>query len=425
MVSSLNTLYIRLPSQAAANNVPQWLALACPFASVALGSTLGHQGVAPLLELSSAIARAQRVVLLLAASDVTLLRAQVPPLSPAKLKAALPNLVEDQLLSDPAECVIVAGVGCDGLRTLAVMQRSWLETLIQAVRSLGAHHITALPASVCLAHQPDTIAAAISVQESDTELTLRLSEQEGMGLTINTGGHETAPQEVIQTLCALAAHKPIALYVPQQAVRSYQDAVHHPDTLNKHISVLSDNWSNWIAGAQDTTLNMMAGLTGAATTSLEWRPWRWPLALAATILLVQVTALNLDWWHMKSEAADLRSTLLQIYRSAYPKETVIINPVAQMRQKIAAAKLNAGLPAPDDFSVLSAAFGTAWASVVSGKSPAISTLEYHELSLIVRLKSDGAAEMPQMKTTLAERGLSLEVMPSESGSAAWKIRSSK
>ena len=86
-----------------------------------------RQGTAPLSELSDTVAKAQRVVLLLAASDVTVLRLQVPPLSSARLKAALPNLVEDRLLTDPSDCVVVAGGLSGGLRTIAVVQRAWLD----------------------------------------------------------------------------------------------------------------------------------------------------------------------------------------------------------------------------------------------------------------------------------------------------------
>ena len=46
------------------------------------------------------------MVLLLAASDVSLFRIAVPPLPAARLKAALPALVEDRVIGDPADCAI-------------------------------------------------------------------------------------------------------------------------------------------------------------------------------------------------------------------------------------------------------------------------------------------------------------------------------
>src|SRR5674476_1695699 len=106
--------------------------------------------MSPLSELSDTVAKSQRVVLLLAASDVTLLRVKVPPLSSARLKATLPNLVEDQLIADPSDCVVVAGGLSDGLRTVAVVQRAWLDLLAKTLFAIGARALAALPAQLCL-----------------------------------------------------------------------------------------------------------------------------------------------------------------------------------------------------------------------------------------------------------------------------------
>ena len=429
----MSTLYIRLPSKAAADSAADWLTLICPFALVSHGKTIAQQGAAPLYGLSGTIAAARRVVLLLAASDVTLLRVKVPPLSPARLKAALPNLIEDQLLGDPADCVIVASSLADGLRTVAVVQRGWLDLLFKTLTAYGARQITALPASVCLPYQPvqpGSVLAAINEQNTSIDVTLRLSEQDGIGLAVSAGPNETMAHEVISALCAVTPAAQITLYVPQASVLAYQNEIN--STGNKRINVLADNWSRWIAGAGSTTLNLMAGLGAGGSPSMDLRAWRWPLALAAAILLVNVTALDFDWLRMRREAGSLRATMIQVYKSAYPKETVIIDPIAQMRQKIAAAKRDSGLAAPDDFTAIMAAFGEAWASTVvvpvtGGKAaiPAIAAFEYRERSLFVRLKPGGEAPTLQMKTALAIRNLTLELSPEQSATAVWEIRSAR
>lgn len=71
--------------------------------------------------------------------------AQVPPLSDAKLKLALPNLVEEQLLADPSDCVIVAGRAADNSRLIAVVQRDWLELLVKTLHVLGANQLQVRP----------------------------------------------------------------------------------------------------------------------------------------------------------------------------------------------------------------------------------------------------------------------------------------
>jgi general secretion pathway protein L len=463
----LSTLYIRLPSKAAADSAPHWLALAYPFALVSHGSAIERQGTSSLSDLSHTVAKAQRVVLLLAASDVALLHVQLPPLSSARLKAALPNLVEDKLINDPSDCVVVAGGLANGLRTIAVVQRTWLAILAKTFNAFGARQILALPAQLCLSHpsgqaaQADSVIAAIHPWDGDIDMTVRLSEQDGIGLAImpavshvdpattpakNMQGlskneapeqHAATAREVIQTLSVVVPQAAITLYVPQAALRVYQEAIH--DTaliaLSKRINLLADNWSHWITGANLTTLDLMAGLDSASGIKLDWRPWRWALALAATVLTLNAAALNIDWWRMKGENNLLRAAMVQTYKAAYPKESVIIDPLAQMQQKIAAAKHASGLAAPDDFTALIAAFGEAWsnAGAAAGKTSAIAAIEYRERSLYVRLKpvlsqAEGPgndAPTQQMKAALAQRDLALELAPEQSGAVVWQIRSAK
>ena len=397
-------------------------------------------------ELADPAAMAQHVVVLLAASDASVLRLKVPPLSATRLKAVLPNLVEEQLLCDPADCVIVAGALSEGLRPIAVMQRAWLEKVTDALISFGARHLSALPAQLCLpfqADQPGSVTAAIvdgnyPLQKTVIEMTLRLSEQDGIGLAITPAldqgeGPEqnmSAVQEVIQTLLVLVPKAPITLYVPQPWVRAYLDTINDSVELNKRISVSADNWSRWIAGANAATLDLMTGLGRGTGRKADWRPWRWPLALAVAVLLINASALNISWWKMKSESRSMRAAMFQIYKSAYPKESVIIDPIAQMQQKISIAKHNSGQAEPDDFTAITAAFGEAWAGAVAaqGKATAIAAIEYHDRSLFVRLKAGGEVPTKQMQAALAKRNLSLatpDAANGQSGAVVWQIRSAR
>jgi general secretion pathway protein L len=422
----LSILYIRLPSKAAADGASEWAALACPFALVSQGSAIEREGVATSSELSALVQKAQRVVLLIAASDVSLLRIKVPPMSAARLKAALPNLVEDQLVTDPAECVMVAGAAADGLRTIAVVQRAWLESVSKAFAGFGARNITALPSQLCLPYQAGAASAAINVHDADIDVTLRLSEYEGIGLPIMPEQPASAAHEVVEALSAVVPQGPIALYVPQALVRDFQEVVEGNGETAQRISVFADSWSRWIAGAASMTLDLMPGLGAAAGPGLNWRPWRVPLALAAAVLLINIIGLNLDWWRLESEANTARAAMTRIYKSAFPKETVIVDPVAQMRQKVAAAKRGSGQAAPDDFTALVAAFAEAWAGATQGRNTpgsGIAGLEYRERSLFVRLAPQGEAPTEQVSRALAERGLSL--VPAQAGAVVWQIRSGK
>jgi general secretion pathway protein L len=426
----LSTLYIRLPSKAVTDGSLHWPTLNCPFAIASNGNlshagTIERQGTSALSELSDAVAKVQRVVLLLAASDVSILRMQVPPMSSAKLKTALPNLVEEQLLCDPTDCVIVASAMSDGLRTIAVVQRDWLDQLTGTFIALGAKHIEAFPAQLCLSGQQDTVSAAIYQRESSIELTLRLSEHEGIGLVIDTEPDVAPENQVIQALCALAPASPVTIYLPQAAMETYRTALAATPGQQDRISFTVDSWTNWIAGARTAPLDLMTGSNAGTGPRLDWRPWRWPLALAAAVLLTNAVALNIDWWHMQREAKSLRVSMTQIYKTAYPNETVILDPIAQMQQKLSIARHASGMVAPDDFTALAAAFGEAWALAATGKSSSITALDYHDRSLYVHFKPGAESPIEQMRTALSKYQLALDLAPEQSGAVVWQIRSRK
>lgn len=417
----MSTLYIRLPSKAAADSAPHVIDLSCHFAVAADNGVIEREGVSMLSHLVEPITQAKQVVLLLAASDVNLLRVKVPPMTAARLKAALPNLIEDQLISDPAECVIVAGPASDGLRAVAVVNRVWLDLLIKVLLELGARQVAAVPAQLCLPYASGSVSAAVGELNDDIDLTFRFSEEEGMGMAMVSDQHDTVVHDAVQTLSSFVPEAPVALYVPEARLSAYQAAL-DDSPLAGRSTLIADNWKHWIDGAKQSPFNLMAGLGMAAGPGFNWEQWRWPVRIAAALILINLLALNIDWWRHKREATSLRNGMTQTFKAAYPKEPVTANPVAQMRDKIAQAQHDAGQSASDDFIALAAGFGEVWTNVLQGsKTPGIAALDYTDRSLLVRLKTDGTPPTAQMKKALAARNLSM----TEQKAGEWLIRSAK
>ncbi len=392
----------------------------CQFALMADGASLVQQGATALGSLGDLVASARRVVLIVAASDVTLLRVTVPPLSAARLKLALPNLVEDQLLGDPSECVLVAAPlpGSDGERAVAVVQRAWLEVLVKALLAQGAHNIAALPAQLCLPYQAGTVSAAREATSAGLELTVRLAQYEGMGLALAPD-----PGAALQALRAMAGGAPVMLYLPQQQIAHYQalleaDSTQLPETAHR-IELLPDHWAHWVAASNAAAPDLIPGLGATGAHARTWQRWRWPVRLALLALIVNLAGLNVTWWRMQREADTVRLGMLQTFKAAYPKDTVILDPAAQMRNNIAAARRNSGQLGADEFTALAAALGEATRSLP--RKVGIAALEYREHALQVKLKpgSVDPGASGQVKAALAARSLDL----SEPAAGVWQIRS--
>lgn len=400
----MTTLYIRLPARADHEG-----ALA-RFALVADGGSIIQQGEGALRSMGDVVAASRHVVLLLASADVTLLQVKTPPLSSARLKAALPGLVEEQVLGDPDECVLVAAPAQtdDGMRTVAVTRRSSLEVIVKSLLAQGARTVAAVPSQLCLPLAPGNVSGAIDA----AGVTLRHGLYQGLGLAVS-GNAAVA----LQTARALAGDSPLNLYVEPAQLGEYQALVAE---AGPGIHVEAEHWAHWIAGAKSITLDLVPGLGAAGAQVRDWKKWRWPLRLALLALVVNLVGLNVQWMRLKREAEAITQGMTQTFRAAYPKETVISSdPAAQMRQNISRAKALQGQITPDEFVFMAAAFGEAARS--APRAPELVSLAYRERAMTVKVKPESAdaASVKAVKDALAVRNLDL----SESGPGVWLVRS--
>ena len=400
----MTTLYIRLPARADHEGA------SLRFALVADGGALINQGAGALRSMGDVVAASRHVVLLLAAADVTLLQVKTPPLSNARLKAALPSLVEEQVLGDPEDCVLVAAPAQnDGaMRTVAVCQRAWLEAIVKALLAQGARTVAALPSQLCLPLAPGNVSGAIDA----TGITLRHGLYQGLGLAM-----AGSPALALQTVRALAGDSPLNLYVEAEQLGEYQALVAE---AGPGIHVEAEHWAHWIAGAKSTTLDLVPGLGAAGAQVRDWKKWRWPLRLALLAVLVNLIGLNVQWMRLKREAAAITAGMTQTFKAAYPKETVISSdPAAQMRQAIARARALQGQVTPDEFTFMAAALGEA--AHAAPRAPELASLAYRDRALTVKVKPESIDPnaTKAIKDVLAVRGLDL----SDSGAGVWIIRS--
>jgi general secretion pathway protein L len=398
----LTTLYIRHPARAEGEHA------LCRFALVSDGGAIEQHGEGPLRNLGDLVGTSRRVVLVLAAPDVSLLAVQAPPLSGARLKAALPALVEEHILGDPLDAVLVAASEQpDGTRPIAVVERDWLQAIVRSLLAQGARAVAALPAQLCLPLQPGSVSAAIS----GAELTMRQSLFQGFGLAL-----DAIPAVVLQTVRAFAGDAPLVLYVPPAQLGEYQVLAQEDGGA---ITLETDDWVHWIGGSHTTSLDLVSGLGAAGAPTRDWRRWRWPIRLAGLVVAINLIGINVDWLRLRREADTVRQSMTQTFRTAYPRETAILDPVLQMRQNIARARAGSGEVGPDDFTYLTAALGEAIRSL--GRPIGIASIEYRERALSVKVKP-GTVDpglTNQLRTLLGARGLGLE----EATPGNWVIRS--
>ena len=421
-----NTItYLRLPPRTTIDRALNITDIALPYA-VALRGKLLQTGITSLSQSGLVLGDAYTVVLLIAASDVTLLRAEVPPLPAHRLQLVLPALVEDRLIGDAADCVMAAGKDRAGKRAVAVIQRDWLLAWTRTLRDAGVRRIRALPVQLCLPLQADHIAAALMVNGDASELVIRYGADEGIGLPLTDADDVTLPDQVLQLLSTMGGEQVADLFLPPDFVGEYQSAL----TSGRHAVKLGAmhelNWTSLIDAASDAEPDLMSGVSEPESTGIEWQRWRWPLRLALLLMVVNIAALQIDSWRLQNEAAGLKGAMTDIYQHSFPNEATVLDPLAQMQRKIAASRQRAGETSPSDFLELVAAFGDAWTSLqtqTGAGAQAITAIVYRDQMLEIRFKPAVKLSIEAAQDVLATHALQARAMNVEGEASVWQVRS--
>ncbi|MCU6433143.1 type II secretion system protein GspL [Undibacterium sp. Jales W-56] len=409
-----STLYILLPSKVTAQATADWTHSPRPFAALSANGTIEQQGCQTLSQLKPTLMQVRQVVLLLAAGDVSLLQAKVPPMAASKLRMSLPNLLEDQLSTEASEVILQPVSIVDGICTVAAVDKAWMESVNRTLLAFGAKKVHAYPSQMAMEYRAGATSVLLDHENAIIEFAAHRFDGSYIGLglgldqTISTDAGQQAAGvfESLQALSLFVPESEVTVYLDVKAQEAFQQALTQDAGLSQRLTLQALNWKHRIAGLDANTPDLLAGISALNQSSVDWRTWRWPLGLGLAALLINMIGLNIEWWSLKREAQALTASMTQAYRSAYPKESVIIDPLAQMQQKISVAKKLSGQSSPDDFVVLAAQFAQVWdrlAPNVPGAS--VLGLEYRERNLFVRTRSFNAAD--QLKTSLQEQALML------------------
>lgn len=424
-----STLYIQIPSKTVADTTENCFAQAFSFCLVSTEKNILQQGKQSLSELKSLAQSAQQVVLLLAASDVNYMSVAVPPLPFTKLMAVLPNMLEDQVLADPSQLLFVCKPPKNAQALVAIVSRTWMETLLAQAQILQARKLSAFAISTTMLVSSEENSASIILEmnasNSDEqtspllELSIRPSQEQsaalasGMSLQAEQFFKETRfnAAEFIQHIQILSPQKKYHIYADASITAELESAAiaqsESTDLNEMSFDVHPLGWKEKIGGVDNSNIDLFSSLVKEGSTSFDWPRWRWSLMLGAAILIVCMLGLNWKWWKLHQESSALRASLISSYKNSFPKERVLRDPMEQMQQKIEQSKKAAGQSTKEDFIVIASQFSQAWDALMGGAS--VNYIEYKERSLYIKPAAGTNPDIEQLRTMLKTHSLKLEV----------------
>jgi general secretion pathway protein L len=352
-----------------------------------------REGKAPLAECP----KADRVELVLAAQDVLLTLVKLPRLSGARLRSALPNLLEEKLLTEVDDVFVALGPAEGaGERKVAVVQKEPLQRLLAACRKAGLAVTAAYPVSLTNPIAPRQWGCVLTPDAAwvrgDATSALLLSPPSSPG---------EVPVELVLAL-GRVAEQPERLVVDGPA-----DLAVWGQVLG--LPVAAGSYDR--LGFETPSLNLLQ--FELAPDVLDWKAWRWAAVFAAAAAVVAILGLNLQWWQLGAEKKALQARMEKTYRTAFPEATAVVNPLLQMRRQIADLRVAGGSANPDDFLPLANALG----NLLQETPNPVRSLEYRDGQLRLRFAPalvDNAAKREALATRLRGGGFTVQFNNDES-----------
>ena len=433
----MSMLVILLPAPARADT-------AAPDPSSPLAWLLSPDGLAVARQGHSAPAlmpRADTVVAVLAANAVAWHRPVAPRAPPARLRAALGGMLEEQLLSDdedthlalaprvvPGAPVWVAALHKPGLsRQLAALAAAGLvvDRLVPALAPLLAADGSTLAAEPAVAtpgtaagpagaspaspsEAPAAVAAALEptghcltgadADGADT-LWLAWADADGAVCLPLTGSLARALQPRWLARGTRFSATPAAAAAAEAwlggpvAVRSEAEQA---------LAAVRTRWNLLQFDLAPQHRGSMAlGKLARQLLSPAWRPAR--LGLLG-LLVLQVLGLNVMAWQQERRLVDQRAAMDALLRSAHPQVRAVLDAPLQMQRETAALRVAAGVPGDEDFESLLAAAAAAWPD---GVAP-VAQLRFETGRLNLPATGWAPPQVDQLRARLRLAGWSLD-----------------
>jgi general secretion pathway protein L len=446
----LSTLIVLLPPRDPAVRSEEWHLPDLPFLLLDKRGEPQRVGRAAL----GLLPRATATVLIVAARDTLLLAAAMPPLKGPRLRQALPNVVEDQLIQDPQTCHIAVDpvALADGRRVLAVIDRGWFRFVVGAFAAAGHRNVKAVPAMRCLPVPTPAAAAAAEDTEGKEHEAATPFVAGLLGQVVSTSpaliGEMAAPTPAsvgaprIEIAIARGERAALGegLALPADSIVPTLTALagDHPATLYTLADLPGDEPRlagsrnlGGVAGAQPVAFEALARNALASRFDLcqfefAAQPWkldratmrrlRVPIALVAASVVVSIIGINVQWLQLSRQRDAISAQMTELLLNAFPKTTVVLDAPDQMTRNLDRLRTASGELSPADFLSLADGLARSLGPVpVNG----VAGLDYRDRHLEVTFKPETRVD-PDLTKRLAANGLNGSI---DSNTGKWTIRS--
>jgi len=379
------------------------LSSAVPFVAVRADGVV-RQDAAPIGRLP----KARSVDLVFDCLDVFTATIEAPRLNEVKLRQALPNLLEERLLADAADCHFASmpsrrpGPGAD---TGNAAETAWLSvgaidrsTLGRTLELFAQAQIQPRAAYSEIYTLPPPQAGRLSLRIDRGRAVIRTGPDQGCAFDVEEGAPGAlalAKQQLgITRLRIYGRPGPdwnavaLALGLTQEQAELSVDLAAVDDAVN----LLQGSYAS--GGGFGIPGRLLARVT-------QQGAWKVPAAWIGVCAAIGITGLNAYWFKLGSQYRDLHASMRHSFHDAFPEEPTIVDELAQATRSVETLRARAGRPSADDFSVLNAQAAQLFAAAPVG---VVASIEYSDRNYRIRFKP-GSAGKAELRNALQARAI--------------------
>ena len=291
------------------------------------GTRRGHAGSGTLADAAREV-RERDVIALVPATEVLTLSADIPARG-ARLLAALPYALEDQVADDVEDLHFAAGRrDANGMLPVAVVRHDRMEAWLERLDQAGIEAARIVPENHGLARTPNTLSMLVAddvIMFNDGDATQfvlpGISPGEALAATSALDDRDEDVSQHLLVYCDAAI-----------APRYEKDwALMRHELSSVDVNLLPDGILPKLAVtvASGNGVNLLQGRYGAKTEiSGLFRPWRYAAMFLAAFVVLMLVGKGIDTYRMNVEVENLRAQFGEIYLGIRPGASAeIVDPV--------------------------------------------------------------------------------------------------
>ena len=350
--------------------------------------------------------RADRIQLVIPAPDVLITRARLPAAARRAAGSVLAFSIEERTVSEPdANQVSWLGtVGDDGV--LAALDRQGLERWRNALQKVGIRSF-------------EIHSEMLLLPWADNEWSVAWNGQEGFVRTgkleaaaTDSGDRESPPLSLALMLeqTETKGSRPQSLALYTTADDSVPDVEAWQASLGVPIRLAGSwDWRNATSGAGISLAQETPSWGGLPAMASKLRLATWTAGIA---LALHAVALVTDWTLLAGEQRSLRQQMDSRFRATFPDAVAVVDPLLQMRRKLADARHAAGQPDIGDFLPMIEKVVSEMKDLPAG---ATRILSYESGRMTLEITAADEPSINRIVARLRQAGMNADRSPSSTG----------